>query len=86
MSSLNDIIDIIIYPFQKLIILLGSIEVFGVSLLSLLVAALIIMIIFNFFVGQHSMPAGGGFVGRHLRESNKSSSGNSSGKYGGSNN
>lgn len=67
----SDIIDLLIYPFKKIIILLGSVEVFGMSLLSLLVAALVICIIFNFFVGQHSMPAGGGFVGRGVRKLGK---------------
>lgn len=80
MSSLNDLIVLIIYPFERLIVLLGSIQIFGVSLLSFLVSALVIMVIFNFFVGQHSMPAGGGFIGRHIHKSNKESSGNSSRK------
>lgn len=60
MSSLDDVIEIILYPLEKLFILLGSIEVFGVSLLSLIVAALIIEIIFIFFVGMHSIGSGSG--------------------------
>lgn len=65
--TLSDFIDLILYPFQKLIILLGSVQVFGMSLLSLLAASLVISIIFTFFVGQHSMPYGGGAIGRRFR-------------------
>lgn len=60
MSSLEDLIDLIIYPLKKIFILLASIEVFGVSLLALLTAAIVISIIFAFFIGMHSI--NGGFV------------------------
>lgn len=66
--TLNEFVDLIMYPFKKLIILLGSIELFGMSLLSLIAAALVICLIFYFFVGQHSIVYGGGAVGRRIRK------------------
>lgn len=75
--TLNDFVDLIMYPFRKLIILLGSIEIFGMSLLSLIAAALVISVIFTFFVGQHSMPMGGGAVGRRTRRAISSGNGDS---------
>lgn len=75
--TLSDFIDLILYPFRKLIILLGSIEIFGMSLLSLIAAALVITIIFGFFVGQHSMPMGGGLIGRTVRRAKNRSNGDS---------
>lgn len=59
--SASEIIDLMIYPFERLVVLLGSIQVAGMSLLSLLVAGVIISIIFSFFVGMHSAA---GFISR----------------------
>lgn len=75
--SLNDLAELLIYPLEKIFIFLSSIQIAGVSLFSLMVAAFVIEIIFKFFIGQHSFA--GGSHGSVFKNSRNSSGGNDGG-------
>lgn len=78
---MTDFIDLILYPLQKVFVLLASCQFLGVSLLSLLAGALIISCIFTFFVGSHTMGAGESF--RRTNEAAESAaSGTTKGHHG----
>lgn len=52
--TLENIAELIIYPIEKILVLMGSLSIGGVSILSLIVGSIVLGMIFNFFIGQHS--------------------------------
>lgn len=51
---MNDLIEVIIYPIQRIVALLFSLEVVGgLSVGALIVSALLLQIIFKALVGSH---------------------------------
>lgn len=62
--DLTSFVDLLIYPLKKLFILLGQIQIFGISLLAFITSALVLAVIFTFFVGMHSIGDPGSFAKR----------------------
>lgn len=58
MMTTDNLIELLIYPIEKIFVFLSSIQIGGLSLFSILLGALVIEIIFHFFVGQHSFAGG----------------------------
>lgn len=52
MGNVNDFVKVIFYPISKALTLLGSLEIGGLSLLSILIGALIIRLLYAFFLGS----------------------------------
>lgn len=82
--TLENIAELIIYPIEKILVLMGSISIGGVSILSLIVGSIVLGMIFNFFIGQHS------FLDTHKQTNKKGNSNgraaNSSGESGANDN
>lgn len=59
----ENLIELLLYPLEKIFVLLSSIQIGGLSLFSILLGAFVIEIIFSFFVGQHSFTGGTSHAG-----------------------
>lgn len=53
---MSDLIEIIVYPFKKVVLLLFSLQIGDMTVGSLIIAAVLIGTVFRLLIGSHMVP------------------------------